>query len=96
MAHIYKAEEWCSNGKWLCGDVSALAAMSNAWWYPAQIMGLTLVEYVKTLISKYHAVDLHYTAEKNVLIFRFSSLEDCRKYKNDINRLAREKNFIIY
>ena len=96
MAHIYKAEEWESNGKWMCGDVSALAANSNAWWYPAQIMGLTPVEYVKTLISKYHAIDLHYTAKHDVLIFKFSTLADCRKFKNTINKLARERQFVTY
>lgn len=96
MAHVYKAEEWESNGKWLCGDVSALAAKSNTWWYPACILGLSPVEYVKTLINKYHAVDLHYSTKTDVLIFYFSSLADCRKFKNDINKQARLKNFITY
>lgn len=96
MAHVYKAEEWKSNGRWNCGDVSALAAMSNAWWYPANILGLTPVEYVKTLISKYNAKNISYTAEHNVLIFSFSTLADCRKFKNDINKKAREKHFVTY
>ena len=96
MAHIFKMEEWKSNGKWLCGDVSALAANSNAWWYPANILHLSPVDYVKTLINKYHAINLHYTAKNNVLIFYFSSLVDCRKFKNEINKLAREQKFVTY
>ena len=96
MAHVYKATEWESNGTWSCGDISALAAMSNAWWYPANILGLSPVDYVKTLISKYHAVNFHYTAKHNVLIFSFSTLADCRKFKNEINKKAREQNFVTY
>jgi len=96
MAHVYKAEEWESNGKWLCGDVSALSAHSNAWWYPAQILGLSYTDYIHELISTYHAIDLHYKAKHNVLMFCFSSLTDCRKFKNTINKKAREKNFITY
>lgn len=94
--HVYKTEEWQSpTGKWLCGDVSALAADSNDWTYPAQIFNLTPTEYVKLLINKYKA-EVHYSLSANVLTFYFSTLADCRKFKNDVNKKAREKNFITY
>ena len=97
MIHIYKCEEWQSpTGQWLCGDVSAPAANSNTWWYPANILGISVEEYVKILVSKYHAVDLRYETKYDVLIFRFNSLADCRKYKNDINKKAREIKFYTY
>ena len=96
MAHVYKAEEWSSNGKWLCGDVSALAAGSNSWWYVPQILGLSYTDYIHELINTYHAVDLLFSAKSNVLIFYFSTLADCRKFKNKVNKIAREKNFITY
>ena len=96
MGHIYHAEVWECNGKYLCGDVSALAACSNYCWYPAFILDLTPVDFVKLLISKYHAIDLKYQAKYDVLIFYFPSLEAARKYKNDINRAARNKNFVTY
>lgn len=95
MAHVYKAEEWESNGRWLCGDVSALAADSNDWTYPMQIFDLTPVEYVKLLIYAFNA-EVHYSLSANVLMFYFSTLADCRKFKNLVNKKAREKNFIIY
>ena len=94
--HIYKATEWECNGLWKCGDVSALAADSNKWWYPCNILSITPVEYVKMLINKFNAVDLHYTVKGNVLMYSFTTLADCRKYKNFINKVAREKNFTIY
>lgn len=96
MEHVYHLTEWESNGKWLCGDVSALAANSNAWWYAPRLLSLSPVDYVKLLITKFNAKDLHYTAESNVLIFYFHSLADCRKYKNYINKIAREKHFVTY
>ena len=95
MAHVYKAEEWESNGRWLCGDVSALAADSNDWTYPMQIFGLTPVEYVKLLIYAFNA-EVHYSLSANVLMFYFSTLADCRKFKNLVNKKAREKHFVIY
>ena len=96
MAHIFHMEEWQSNGKWLCGDVSALAACSNYCWYPAFILNLSPVDFVKLLISKYHAIDLRYHAKHDVLIYYFSTLEQARKFKNDINKAARLKQFVTY
>lgn len=94
--HIYKAEEWqSSTGKWLCGDVSALAADSNDWTYPMQIFNLRPVEYVKLLIYGYKA-EVRYSKSVNMLHFYFSSLADCRRFKNDVNKKARERKFIIY
>ena len=56
MAHVFKMTEWESNGKWMCGDVSALAANSNTWWYVPRMLSLSLEDYVKLLISRYHNV----------------------------------------
>ena len=96
MAHIFHMEEWQSNGKWLCGDVSALAADSNYCWYPAAILDLSPIDFVQELIHTYHAIDLHYEAKYDVLIYKFSTLEDCRKFKNKVNKKAKEKNFYNY
>ena len=96
MAHIYKMEEWESNGQWHCGDVSALAAMSNAWWYPMRILDLTPEDYITLLKDTYHATNFHYSIEYNVLSFCFKTQSDCRKFKNLINKQAREKNFVTY
>lgn len=96
MAHIYKCEEWESNGKWHCGDVSALAADSNKWWYPCNILNITPVEFVLLLKNTYHASDFHYSLKYDVLSYSFSSLADCRKYKNMINKKAKEQNFVTY
>lgn len=96
MTHILKLEEWESVGKWLCGDVSALAAGSNTWWYIPNLLSLAPVDYVKLLISKFNATHLSYSLNSDVLIYYFTSQSDARKFKNYINKIAREKNFLIY
>ena len=96
MAHIYQATEWECNGSWHCGDVSALAANSNLWWYVPRILNISPAEYVKLLICKFNAVKVKYFLDANVLTFCFSSLEDCRKFKNYVNKQARDRQFVTY
>lgn len=95
MAHILSVSEWESNGKYLVSDVSELGRGSGTWWYIANLLSLTPVEYVKLLIDKFHAVNLRYSLESDVLIFYFSSLKDARSFKNFVNKQAREKKFMI-
>ena len=96
MGHILKLEEWESNGRWHCGDVSALAAGSNNWWNIPTLLNISYTDYIYLLKDKFHATNFHYKAKYNVLLFSFSSLADCRKFKNYINKIAREKKFVIY
>lgn len=96
MAHIYKTTEWEDGlGYWKCGDVSNLGANSNTWWYPCNILDITPVEFVKLLMEKFKAINFHYNTKFDVLIYSFKTQDDCRKYKNFINKKAREKNFIV-
>ena len=95
--HVYKAEEWkAGNGKWYCADVSSLSRDSSTWWYPCNILELSPVEYVKLLKNKFNASNFHYRTQSDVLLFSFDSQQDCRRYKNYINKIAREKHFVTY
>lgn len=96
MAHIYKAEEWESAGFWHCGDVSRLSAGSNSWWYVPRMLKLSMEEYIYLLKDKFHATNFNYSAKYNVLSFSFKTQAECRKFKNYINKIAREKNFVTY
>ena len=89
-------EEWENNGRWHCGDVSALAANSNLWWYVPNILGITPVEYVHLLIDKFNATSLKYEVKYDVLMFSFRTQADCRKFKNYVNAEARKKKFVTY
>ena len=44
--HLMKYTEWESPSGWHSGDVSDLAHMSNAWWYPARLLGLSPADYI--------------------------------------------------
>ncbi len=94
--HIYKVEEWENGGQWYVGDVSNLAIGSNLWWYGPAAANLSPIEYVKLLITKFKVSHIQYKVKSDVLIFSFDSLEDCRKYKNYINKQARQNKFYIY
>jgi len=95
MAHIYKASEWECNGKYVVSDVEELGRGSGVWWYVPNLLSLSPVDYVKLLINKFHAINISYLIESDVLIFYFSTLEDARKYKNYVNKQARDKKFMI-
>ena len=84
-----------TNGIYLVSDVTDLGRGSGTWWFVANLLSLSPVDYVKLLINKFHAVDLRYSKEKNVLIFYFSSIEHARSYKNFVNKTARDRGFVI-
>lgn len=95
MKHLYQMTEWESNGRWHCGDVSDLSHMSNAWWYPMRILELDIRDYVLLLKNEYNVVNFHYNVDANVLLFTWQSQTDMRRFKNLINRTAKQKKFFI-
>ena len=95
MAHVLHVTEWESSGKYLVSDVTDLPANSGKWWHIANLLSLKPAEYVKLLIEKFNAVNIRYILEKDVLVFYFSTLGEARKFKNFVNKQARDKNFVI-
>lgn len=92
--HILKLSEWQSGtGKWHCGDVEDLAHDSGRWWYPCRLLGISPVEYILLLKDKYHASNFSF--RNDMLLFSWEKQQDMRKFKNDINKLAREKKFMV-
>ncbi len=93
--HILKLSEWNSNNRWYVSDVEELGKDSGKWWYVANLLSITPVDYIKKLIYTYKATINSYNIDKDVLIFYFNTQTEARKFKNDINSLARKKNFMI-
>lgn len=94
MSHIYHAKEWQSaTGRWHCIDTSDLAGGSAMWWIPCRIMDISPAEFVKYLLA--HNANITWNEEKGLLFWDFNKQNDMRKVKNEINRIAREKNFLI-
>lgn len=93
--HIYKTEEWQGgDGRWLVNDVSDLSGISSKWWVAAHVLGISYEDFVRLLVNKFHA-QCSYRAAANVLIFTFDSQTDARKYKNYVNKVARDKHFMV-
>ena len=96
MAHLYKASEWESYGNWFCNDVEEIGtSIAGKWWVPARILGITLTDYVKMLIDDFKVDKISYDKEANVLVFYWKSQAAMRKFKNYINKVARDKRYYI-
>lgn len=94
MAHLYKASEWEDLGRWYVNDVTD-SGVGGKWWTPMRLLGLSPQEYIYLLKDTFHASHFYYKAQFNVLQFSFDTITDARKFKNYINKKAREKNFIV-
>lgn len=94
--HLFKATEWQIGQEWYVNDVSdVLNSNAHKWWTQMRILQLTPEEYIKALKYDFNAKDCHYSEEHNVLVVCFKSQQDARKYKNYLNKKARELNYVI-
>lgn len=92
---LWKMTEWkAPSGQWYCNCVDKLASNAGAWYTPARILGWEPADYVEYVIKNYHP-NVFYSAEKCLVFFSWDSQSDMRKYKNWLNKIAREKNFQI-
>ena len=94
MRRLFCLTEWESSSGWHCGDVSDLGHMSNAWWYPMRALQMTVEEYIPFLVEC-GAFGFSYSQESNVLLFRWKNQSSMRKFKNKVNKAARENHFFI-
>ena len=97
MAHLLQYSEWGSpSGDWYCNDISEIGrSQAGLWWAPARLLGLSLDEYVNLLIAKFKPDTIYYNQDTNVLVYSWKKQGDMRKFKRYINKMAREKNFIV-
>ena len=92
---VLKLNEWESNGKWHCADVSDLAGGSSMWYHEWRASGLSLDNYITKVFEEYHAELFLWNEEKDLLIFVWEKQSDMRRYKNWLNAQARRNNYII-
>lgn len=92
---LYQMKAWNSISGWHCGCVDKLGQNSNAWWYPARILGISPAEFISLLLEEYKPDRISYNLDKNVLLYSFKSEIAMKKYMNFINKKAREVNFQV-
>jgi len=97
MAHILKYSEFQDpvGNMWGCNDSEELGKGSAYWWLPARMLGLTPAEYLQWVIDNYKPDKISHTADCSVVWWRWKSQEKMRKFKNEINAMARKRNYVI-
>ena len=96
MSHLLKYTEWKGAGEdWYCNDVSDLGGISGVWWLPARMMKISPAEYMKWVIENFHPDTVYHSKDCSFVGWCWKSQNDMRKFKNKINALARQENFMI-
>lgn len=93
---IFKLSEYeqCGEIRVICED---LVGTSRNWREPAKVLGLSTSEFILELKTVYNANLRAYRKDGKVTFvgYGWKSLIDARRFKNAVNRKAREKNYLI-
>jgi hypothetical protein len=93
---VLKLSEWQDDiGRWHCADISNLGNNSATWWYIPRLLNISLDNYIKLLKNDFNVSYITFFERTQMVYFYWDSQSDMRKFKNFINRKAREKNFQI-
>ena len=93
---LYQMKEWeTATEKWCCNCVDNLAHDSGVWYLPARILDMTPAAYLEYVVENFKPDNIHVNKEKCLVFFSWNNQVEMRKFKNFINRKAREKNFQI-
>lgn len=92
---LLRYEPWESDGRYHVNDCTDLKSIRGLWWVPARMLGISPVEYVNLLITRFKVDKIKYIEEADVLIYSWNSLQKARDFKNWLNAEARKRNFKI-
>ena len=93
---LYKLSEWQGGGgNWMCEHTSSFPQGVCKWVIPARLLGMSADEFIKWLIENYKPDNIYHNEDCSFVGWSWKSQAAMRKYKNYINRIAREKNFHI-
>lgn len=92
---LYKMTEWESNENWYCNNVSNLANNSGVWWLPARMMKISPAQYLKWVIDNFHPDTIYHSDDCSFIGWSWKKQSDMRIFKNKVNALARQENFMI-
>lgn len=93
---ILKMSEWQDGaGHWHCADVSNLVGGSSLWWKPARMLNIPLDKYVEMLVKDFKVDYITYLDKSDMVYFWWDSQTNMRKYKNYMNKVARERRFQV-
>jgi hypothetical protein len=97
MSKLYVASEFKS----VSGDIHIqcddLVGTGRNWIEPARVLGIQPTELIMKLKTEYNAHITPYRKDGkiNFIGYSWSNLADARRFKNYLNKIAREKNYMI-
>ena len=96
---LYQMKEWCTlTGHWHTGFIDSFAGDRAAWYHPARILGISPASFLSLVIKDYkpdEVIVLGRDGDNPGFIFSWESQSAMRRYKNFINRKAREINYQV-
>ncbi len=95
MSHLLKYSEWESPTGWHCTDISDFAHGSGFWWHVPRMLDISLTDYILLLKDEFNAINFSYDIDKNVLLWKWPTYQDCHKFVLFVNREARKRKFFI-
>lgn len=93
---IYKLSEWQSaTGNWHCACIDNLKENSGAWYMNARAMKISPADFLEVLLNKYKPDNFYFDPDTCFCSYSWKSQTAMRKFKNEINAIARTNKFEI-
>ena len=93
---LYRLEEWQNtSGYWYCEHTSTHPPGIQKWILPARLLGMTADVFLQWLIDNYKPDYFFHSKSCDFVGWGWKDQTMMRKYKNFINKKAREINFTI-
>ena len=97
MSKLYVASEFKSVSGKIHIQCDDLVGTGRNWVEPARILGIQPTELVLKLKTEFKADITSYRKDGKISFigYSWSNLSDARRFKNYLNKIAREKNYKI-
>lgn len=93
---LYEVKEWQGgSGVYYVGCILDLGNNSDNWAHLLKIFNVDVDNLVKLLVDEFHVDHLRYCIETDVLVYYWKSLSAARKFKNKVNKKARQIKYMI-
>ena len=93
--HLFKMTEGEDTNYWYCNDVTDFGHDSGAWWHPCRVLNISPADFILLLKNEFKCKYIRYSIEYSFLHYYWDNQSDMRKFKNYINKKARERNYLV-
>jgi len=94
--NLYVAKEWQGgSGQWYVNNTDDLGNGSGYWGHLLKIFQVDVDNLVKLLTEKFEVNQIQYNIKSDVLIFSWDTQTAARKFKNALNKAARDRKYFV-